>query len=103
MCLVVSVFIDVSELIDSSCIEIMATDLFAFTEEDSNDSIPDIFRDTESEEEFDGFTAEDITFGNRVRRFHERRDVDCFVDNHDKENIDPALSRGKKRVLRTDR
>ena len=84
---------------------------FAFTEEDSNGSIPEIFRYSESDEgnpdeEFYGFTLQDITFGlnSRVSRFHERRDVDRFVDDRgEKENGDPALARGKKRVQRIDR
>ena len=64
----------------------MATAPFAFTEEDSNDSIPEIFRDSESDEEFYGFTLQDITFGlnSPVRQFHEKRDIDCFVDDRKK-------------------
>ena len=85
--------------------EIMATGPFAFTEEDSNDSISEIFRDSESDEEFYGFTLQDITFGlnSPVRQFHEKRDVDRFVDDSEKENGDPALAKGKKSVWWIDR
>lgn len=63
----------------------MASDPFEFTEvtyqgtglvPDLNDSFMELFGDSSSDEDFEGFQVEDVQFGitSRVKRFHRRRD-----------------------------
>lgn len=80
----------------------MACDPFQFTGEESDTSIPEIFQNSDSEEEFFGFTPKDIV-GVNVERLHSRRDVDRFLAADKENRADPAVAKSKKRTRQPER